>query len=268
MKKLFLGFFLFFIFSVVFAGDRELIITGSTTVLPIAQKVAEVFMDKYPDIDISVRGGGSGVGISALIDGITDIADASRPMKKKEVEKAKSKGIYPYENIIAKDGIAVVVNTSNPIKRLTIKQIKDIYTGHITNWKELGGNDMKIIVISRDTSSGTFEAFEHLALNKARVIPEALMMASNKAVLTTVATTPGAIGYIGLGYVNNKVKALFVNGVYPTVKSVVNGSYPLSRPLFMYTSGKPKGLAKKFIDFILSKRGGKIVSEVGYVPVK
>ncbi len=250
------------------AGSKKINIVGSTTVLPIAQACAEKFMDLYPEIDVSVKGGGSGVGISALIDGTCDIADASRPMKPSEVKRAKAKGINPVAHVIARDGIAVVVHPSNPVSALTIDQIKDIYVGKIKNWKELGGKDMKIIVISRDSSSGTYEVFEHLVLKGAKVRKDALLMASNKAVAMAVAKTPGAIGYVGLGYLSKSLKALKVDGAYPTLETVRDGLYKLSRPLFMYTNGKPKGVIKEFIDFVLSPEGQKIVKEQGFVPIK
>jgi phosphate transport system substrate-binding protein len=258
------------------AGTKEegrLSLQGSTTVLPIAQVAAEEFMDLadiglLPEADITVRGGGSGVGIAALLDGTIDIADASRPIKSKEVEKAKAKGIEAVGTVIAKDGIAVVVHPSNPLKELTLEEVKAIFTGKINRWSEVGGETKQIVVISRDTASGTFETFNTLALKKEKVRDDALMLASNKAVATTVAKTPGAIGYIGLGYLSEEVKALVIDGVEASKKTVVSGEYKLSRPLFMYTNGNPKGLAKKFIDFVLSLSGQRIVEDVGYVPLR
>ncbi|HDN97660.1 MAG TPA: phosphate ABC transporter substrate-binding protein [bacterium] len=250
------------------AGEKKLIIQGSTTVLPIAQKCAEVFMKKHPEANISVRGGGSGVGIAALIDGICDIADSSRPMKDKEIKKALEKGVNPVAHVIAMDGIAVIVHPSNPVNEITLSQLKEIYTGKISNWKQLGGKNQKIVVISRDVSSGTFECFNKLVLKKERVRPDALLQASNAAVVSIVKRTEGAIGYVGLGYLNSEVKALKIEGVFPSQETVLKGTYPISRPLFMYTNGKPKGLVKKFIDFVLSKEGQKIVKGQGFVPLK
>lgn len=251
-----------------FAGKKSLTLTGSTTVLPIAQLCAEKFMEQHPDVDISVRGGGSGVGIAALIDGTCDIAMASRPMKTKELKSARSKGINPVATVIARDGIAVIVHPSNPLSEITLVQLRDIYTGKISNWKDVGGKSGRIVVISRDVASGTFEVFKKLVLKGAKTRADALMLASNKAVATTVEKTPGAIGYVGLGYVSSKVKALPVDGVEPTKKTVASGEYKLARPLYFYTDGKPKGLAKEFIDFVLSSEGQKIVEEAGFVPVK
>ena len=247
---------------------NTLTITGSTTVLPIAQKVAETFMDIHPKVNISVRGGGSGVGIAALIDGTCDIADASRPMKTKELKTAREKGINPVETVIAKDGIAIVVHPDNPIKELSLEQLKKIYTGKISNWRDVGGESGAIVVVSRDVASGTFEVFKKLVLKGDKNRDDALMLASNKAVATTVSQTPGSIGYIGLGYLSADVKALIIDNVLPSNKTVVSGEYKLARPLFMYTNGEPKGLVKKLIDFILSPQGQNIVSDIGFVPIK
>lgn len=265
-----------FIFTVTFtmittgpvdAAENELTIKGSTTVLPVAQITAEVFMDRNPDVNISVQGGGSGVGIASLIDETTDIATSSRDIKDKEITKAAQKGITSHEIIIAMDGIAVIVHPSNIISYLSREQIKAIYTGKISNWAEIGGEDRKIVVVSRDTSSGTFEAFENLALDKEKVRPDALTTASNQAVVMAVASSPNAIGYAGLGYITNKVKTLRVNGVKCTRETIISGSYPLSRPLYMYTNGVPEGLTKKFIDFVLSAEGQKLVEEEGFVGI-
>jgi phosphate transport system substrate-binding protein len=242
--------------------------TGSTTVLPIAQKAAEDFMALHEDVNISVNGGGSGVGIAAIIDGTTDIADASRSIKEEEVETCKSKGINPVGTVIARDGIAVIVHTSNPINNITTEQLKHIYTGKISNWKELGGEDKKIVVASRDVASGTFELFKSKILEGEKTREDALMLASNKAIATTVKDAPGAIGYVGLGYLSDDIKALTVEGVLPTRETVLNGDYKISRPLYMYTNGDPEGLAKDFIDFLLSPEGQKIVEEVGFVSLR
>ncbi len=254
--------------EMAFAERKTLVLTGSTTVLPIAQLCAEKFMDQHPDVNISVRGGGSGVGIAALIDGTCDIAMASRPMKTKELKSARGKGINPLATVIAKDGIAIIVHPSNPLSEITLAQLKDIYTGKISNWKDVGGKPGKIVVISRDVASGTFEVFKKIVLKGAKTRADALMLASNKAVATTVEKTPGAIGYVGVGYISSKVKALAVDGVEPTKETVVSGKYKLARPLYLYTDGKPTGLAKEFIDFVLSPEGQEIVDKIGFVPVK
>ncbi|HNS32482.1 MAG TPA: phosphate ABC transporter substrate-binding protein [bacterium] len=249
------------------AGVQEIKITGSTTVLPIAQKTAEVFMNRYPDVRISVGGGGSGVGVAALIDGTCDIADSSRSMKSKEIQSAAAKGVNPKANVVALDGIAVIVNSSNRIENLTMQQVKDIYTGKISNWSQAGGNNAKIVVVSRDSASGTFEAFNELALGGGRVRRDALMQASNQAVATTVSQTPGGIGYVGLGYISGSVKAVSIDGVKPSKKTVLSRSYIYARPLFMYTDGEPKGTIKRYIDFVTGKEGQKLVEKIGFVGI-
>lgn len=251
--------------SPILATETIVVIKGSTTVLPIAQSCAEVFMEENPDISISVQGGGSGVGIASLIDGTCNIADASRPIKEKEIATAQEKGINPVETVIARDAIALVVHPSNTLTGLTLAEIKDIYTGKVSNWSEVGGADQEIIVVSRDSASGTFETFNELALEGEKVRADALLQASNAAVVTTVANTPGAIGYVGLGYVSKEIKALTVDEVIPSKETVNAGDYPLARSLFMYTDGKPEGAVKKFIDFVLSAEGQKLVEENGYI---
>ncbi len=250
------------------AASKTITIRGSTTVLPVAQSCAEAFMNKHPDVNISVQGGGSGVGIASIIDRTCDIGDSSRSIKEKETAKAREKGVEVYENVVALDGIAVILHTGNSIGHLTKDQIKNIYTGRISDWSHLGGQKGKIVVISRDSASGTFEAFNELALDKEKVRPDALLSASNNAVAQTVAQTPNAIGYVGLGYLLPSVKAVVVNGVQPTRENVVNGSYVLARKLYMYTSGVPEGLVKEFIDFVLSPDGQKLVDKAGFVAVR
>ncbi len=252
----------------IMAGGSKLVLTGSTTVFPIAQKTAEVYCDNHPEVEISVRGGGSGGGVAALIDGTCDIANASRPMKTKELFKARGKGIDPVAHVIAMDGIAVIVHPENSMDKLSMVQLKDIYTGKISNWKRVGGKRGVIVVVSRDSASGTFECFNKMALKKEKVRPDALLQASNQTVAMTVSKTPGAIGYVGIGYLSPQVKALKVNGVNPSKRTVSNGTYPIARPLYMYTDGKPKGLTGRFISFIMSAKGQKLVEEVGFVSVK
>jgi len=255
--------------AAVMAGGKSITITGSTTVLPIAQKAAEDFMKKHPDVRISVAGTGSGDGIKAVIDGTADIGDASREMKGKEIKLAKSKGITPKQFVVALDCIVPVVHPSNKVGDLTIPQLKKIYTGDIKNWKEVGGADLQIVAISRDSSSGTFEVWNHKVLGKkARVRPDAQLQASNGAVAQAVAGNKNAIGYVGIGYVNDKLKGLKVGGVEASAKTAMDKSYPIARGLNMYTRGEPKGAVKEFIDFVLSPDGQKIVVEEGFVPLK
>jgi len=253
--------------SIIHAAGSEITIKGSTTILPVAQVASEVFMEKNPGIKISVQGGGSGVGIASLLDKTTDIATSSRKIKTEEIEKGKASGIIPNEIAIALDGIAVIVHPTNSVKALTKAQIKDIYTGKLSNWSEVGGKDAKIVIVNRDTSSGTYEAFEILALNKEKVRPDALTTASNQAVAQTVAQTPGAIGYVGHGYLTPKVKAVTVDKIECTKQTIQSEKYPLSRYLYVYTNGKPTGNVQKFINFILSKEGQKLVEDEGFVDV-
>jgi phosphate transport system substrate-binding protein len=208
------------------------------------------------------------VGIASLIDGTCDIADSSRSIKDTELDNAVTRGKSIKAHVIAMDGIAVIVNSANKVNALSKKQVKDIYTGKISNWSQVGGDYQKIVVVSRDTSSGTFEAFGELALDKQKIRPDAVMQASNQAVASTVARTPGAIGYVGLGFLSDEVKALEIDGVMPSKETVLNSKYPIGRPLFMYTNGEPKGLAKEIIDFIKSPEGQKLVDEEGFVALK
>lgn len=266
LKAITVLFCIFCLSSVALAENLE--IKGSTTVLPIAQKAAEAFMKIHPNLNVSVSGGGSGNGIKAIIDGTTDIADASRFIKEKEVALAVEKGVYPVPFGIAYDCIVPVVHPSNPVKDLTIAHLKDIYMGKITNWKDVGGTDKKIVVISRDTSSGTYEVWEEKIMHKERVYPGALLQASNGAVAQAVAKNSYAIGYVGLGYLNDDLKTLTVDGVAASAESAMSGSYPVSRVLYMFTKGWPTGPALQFINFIMHPaKGQKIVAETGYVPL-
>ena len=248
-------------------GD-DLRIDGSTTVLPIAQRAAEVFMKKHPDIRVYVTGSGSGTGIKALMDGTTNIATSSREAKDKEISDAKAKGVALTPHKIALDGIVPVVHPSMKITDITMDQLRAIYNGNIKSWKELGGSDRPIAAVSRDTSSGTYEVWEEKVLKKDPVRPDALLVASNGQMVQTVAQNPYAIGYIGIGYMDKSVKALQVNGKVATEASVRNGSWPVARPLFLYSNGNPKGVAGKFVDFLLSKEGQAIVKEVKYVSLR
>ncbi|MFB3926285.1 MAG: phosphate ABC transporter substrate-binding protein [Syntrophales bacterium] len=249
------------------ASAEKIVIKGSTTVLPIAQAAAEAFMKAHPDVSISVSGGGSGDGIKALIDKMTDIADSSRDMKKEEIQLAASRGVKPVGHRVAIDAIVPVVHPSNPVDGLSVEQLNMIYQGRITNWKEVGGLDKRIVVISRDTSSGTYETWEAKILHGARVTPRAQLQASNGAIVQAVSKNTFAIGYIGHGYLNRAVKGLKVNGIEASAESALSGKYPIARPLFMFTDGQPRGAAGWFIRFLLSAEGQKIVKNEGYIPV-
>lgn len=266
LKALFLGGVVLALTGTAFAGD--LVVKGSTTVLPIAQATAEAFMKANGSVSITISGGGSSEGIKALIDGTTQIANSSRNMKEKEIADAKGKGIQPVEHKIAMDAIVVMVNPANPVADLTLDQLKAIYTGAVTNWKEVGGEDKPIVVVGRDTSSGTFETWETIVMKKEKVLPAALVVASSGAMLQTVAKNPYAVGYDGIGYLNDSVKGVKVGGIEATKDTALSGTYPISRYLFMYTNGEPAGDAKAFIDFVKSADGQKIVEQVGFVPVQ
>ncbi len=245
---------------------ENIVIKGSTTVLPIAQAALEAYMKANPGTNISLSGGGSGEGIKALIDSSTDIATSSRGIKDGEVELAKSKGVNPTSATVAVDAIVPIVHPKNRVRDLTIDQLSQIYQGKITNWKEVGGDDLQIVVISRDSSSGTFESWAELVLNKAKVTPRAQMQASNGAIVQAVSKNRYALGYIGLGYLDKTTKALTVGGVPASARTAVSGEYPISRPLYFYTNGAPKGETERFIRFVLSPAGQKIVAKTGFVP--
>ncbi|MCL0106055.1 phosphate ABC transporter substrate-binding protein PstS family protein, partial [Thermodesulfovibrionales bacterium] len=248
------------------AGDR-IIIAGSTTVFPITSGAVEEFAKKHPGVDISVRGGGSEGGIGQLIDGAIDIAQSCRPMRAAEIERAKARGVNPVQHVIAMDGIAIIVHPDNPVKELTLEQVRDIYLARIVCWGKVGGDPGWIDAVGRDVGSGTYKSFEDLVSGGERVRPDALHLASNMAVRATVAGAPAAIGYIALGFLSPKVRGLVIDGVAPTVENVAAGNYPIGRSLFLYTDGKPEGAAKEFINFVLSPEGQLVVARAGFVPL-
>lgn len=256
--------FLVFASGCVSQGEEPETITlaGSTTVLPVAQTVAEIYMDEHPSADIQISGGGSGVGVTAAKEGTADIGMLSRELKSSEREGSDLR-----EFVIGRDGIAIIAYPTNPVSDLTLAQIKDIYQGKITNWKEVGGEDLAIVLIGRDSASGTREFFTEFVLKKEDAAKSMQEYSSNGAVQKAVAQTPGAIGYVSLEYVDETVKAFSVSGVKATVENVINGSYTINRPLLMITNGEPTGLAKKFLEFILSSEGQQIIAENGFVPV-
>ena len=257
-----------FFFITNYASAKNLVVKGSTTVLPIAQKMAEAYMKQNPDVKISISGGGSGNGIKALIDGSTDIANSSRFIKGKEVKLAVERDTYPVPFAVAYDCIVPVVHPTNKLTNITLGQLKDIYMGKIKNWKEIGGPDRPVVVVSRDTSSGTYEVWAKKVMKKERVFPGALLQASNGAVAQAVAKNKNAVGYIGIGYLNQDVMPLSVNSIKGSIESTLNGTYPISRPLYMFTPGWPKGETLNFINFILHpEKGQKYVGDAGYVPL-
>lgn len=267
LKKAVLGLSILFITSGAAVAAESIVIKGSTTVLPIAQAALEAYMKINKDVQISLSGAGSGDGIKALIDKTTDIANSSREIKKEEISLAATKGVKPVAHVVAFDALIPVVHPSNKVKDLSIDQLSQIYQGKITNWKEVGGDDLKIVVISRDSSSGTFESWDHFIMKKARVSARAQMMASNGAVVTAIANNRYAIGYLGMGYVNKSVKPIQVNSVSGSAQTVLSKQYPLARELYMYTNGEPSGEVAKFMAFVKSAQGQNIVEKVGFVPL-
>jgi phosphate transport system substrate-binding protein len=246
---------------------ENVVIKGSTTVLPIAQAALEAYMKAHPGVNISLSAGGSGDGIKALIDKSTDIANSSRGIQDKEITLARAQGVEPVAHTVAIDAIVPIVHPKNKVNGLTIDQLSQIYQGKITNWKEVGGDDLTIVVVSRDSSSGTFETWGHLILHNARVTPKAQLQASNGAVVQTVSKNKYAIGYIGLGYMNKSVKGLTVNGIQASAKTALSKEYPVARPLYMYTNGQPTGEVANFLKFVLSPAGQTLVAKEGFVPL-
>jgi len=271
---------LFCLLSLSYAKDSSIQVKGSDTMVNLGQAWAEKYMEKNPDAFVAVTGGGSGTGLSSLISGSCDIAMSSRDIKDKEVALAKQKGINPFEIKVALDGLAVVVNPANPVSKLTIDQLAGIFTGKISNWKEVGGKDQKIVILSREVNSGTHVYFkEHVlrkmdASSKEEFSPGALMLSSSQAIADEVAGNSAVVGYYGMGYICNKQKAIAVakdaksEYVTPNIENVISGKYPISRPLFLYTNGEPQGLIKKFVDYALSKEGQEIVIKTDFVPTR
>lgn len=267
VKRTALGLLAFIFMTGTAVAADSIVIKGSTTVLPVAQGTLEAFMKANPGVQMSLSGGGSGEGIKALIDKTTDIATSSREIKDKEIELAKSRSVNPVAHVVAFDAIIPVVHPKNKVKNLTVDQLSQIYQGNITNWKEVGGDDLKIVVISRDSSSGTFESWDHFVMKKAKVTPRAQMLASNGALVTAVSKNKYAIAYLGIGYVNKSVKPLQVNGTNASIQTAMSKEYPFSRELYMYTNGEPQGKIAKYIAFVKSADGQKIVAKEGFVPL-
>lgn len=257
-----------------FAQKTNFKIKGSDMVLPLTQKLAEVYMKNNPGSVIMVTGGGSGVGISALLTGNTDIAQSSRPLKMDEKIKLNNAGKVIMETVIAYDALAVIVNPANKIGRLTREQIEGIFTGRITNWKEVGGGNMRIVALSRETSSGTYEFFKEHVLARRNFLPSALLMPATGAIVQSVSQTCGAIGYVGLAYLEKSVKAVelsFDQGktwCAPSVEAAKDNKYPITRPLYYYYLDQAGKKINPFVTFILSPDGQKIVLKEGYIPLK
>jgi phosphate transport system substrate-binding protein len=252
---------------------------GSDTLVNLALAWAEAYIELRPEVRISVTGGGSGTGIAAMINGTVNIANASRAMKPEEIAAAEANGITPVEFAVARDAIAVVVHPSNPVDRLTLQQISDIYTGKITNWNQVGGQDRPIVLLSRESNSGTYVYFLENVIrlgdkeSDLLFSSDTLLMPSSEGISAEVRQNPNAIGYDGLGYVTPDQKVVAVARdanrpyVLPSGDTVNDGSYPISRPLYMYTAGEPTGEIKVYLDWILSE-GQALVSELGFVPLR
>ena len=261
-----------FAFIAINSQAQKVVVKGSDTVLPLTQKEAETYMKKNAGKSITVVGGGSGVGIAALVDNSTDIAMSSRKIKMDERIKLQDAGRAFKEVIIANDALSVIVNPTNKVSKLTRQQIEGIYTGKIKNWKEVGGDDLTIVVYSRETSSGTYEFFKDHVMNRKNYASSVLNMPATGAIIQSVSQTKGAIGYVGLAYMNKEVKDIAVSYdgktfVNASLENAMNKSYPIVRPLYYYYPSSKEALVKPFIDFVLSTEGQKVVDVVGYIPL-
>lgn len=247
-------------------------IQGSDTMVNMTQALAEEFMRANPGVEISVKGGGSGTGIAAMIAGTIDIAPASRSMEDDEVAQARENNVDPVEHAVALDGLTIVVHPSNPVTGLTLAQLGAIYRGEITNWNEVGGPDLEIVLVSRDSASGTFEYFKEEVVavedENAEFAKGTMMLPSTRAIVNEVTQNEAAIGYIGLGFVTEGTKVVALEGVVPSIETAKDQSYPLSRYLYMYTNGEPTGVIQAFIDWVLTEEGSVIITDQGFVPVQ
>ena len=253
---------------------------GSDTMVNLALAWAEAYGGAHAEVRLSVTGGGSGTGLAALINGTVDIANASRAIKQEEKEKAQANGIEPVEFVVARDAIAVIVNPENPVNQLTLPQLSDVYSGKITNWREVGGEDRPIVLLSRETNSGTHVYFlEHVlrlgnSKDKTLFSPDTLLMPSSEGIGAEVRQNPNAVGYDGLGYVTPDLKTVAVAKdaaspyVLPTIATVNDKTYPIARDLYVYTRGAPQGAVKAYLDWVLGAEAQRIVAELGFVPVK
>lgn len=252
---------------------------GSDTLVNLALAWAERYMQQNPEVRISVTGGGTGTGIAAMINGTVDIANASREMKAEEIADAEANGFAPVEHTVARDAIAVVVHPSNPVSALTLQQLSDIYTGKITNWNEVGGEDRPIVLTSRESNSGTYVYFLETVVRLGEAdapiffSSDTLLLPSSEVITLEVSRNPNAIGYDGLGYVTPDQKVVAVSpapgepAVAPSIESVNAGTYPVARPLYMYTAGEPEGQIRAYLDWILGAEGQALVEELGFVPL-
>lgn len=259
------------------SSSGTIVVKGSDTMVNLASVWAETYQSKNPGVQITVSGGGSGIGIASLIDGTTDICDNSRPWKQEEVDKAKTKGVNPVETKVALDGVAVVVNPQNPINELTLEQLAAIFLGNIVNWKELGGADAQIVVLSRDSNSGTHVFFKEHVLQvkdkKAEYGKQVQFLPTSQAIADEVSRNPNALGYYGMGYLSLEQKEIAIKkdsgspAVKPSAGTVKDGTYPIARPLFCTTNGQPSGLIAEYLNWILGPDGQRIVGELEFVTI-
>ncbi len=285
MKRVLILVLSFALFACASANDDASIVQtienkGSDTLVNLALAWAEKYQETHPDTRIAVTGGGTGTGFAALINGSADIANASRRISVEESDEARAKGVAPLELIIARDAIAVIVNPNNPVGRLTLRQLADIYSGKIINWNELGGEDRPIVKLSRETNSGTHLYFLETVLrlgdenNKTLFSPDTLLLPSSEGIVAETRQNPNAIGYDGLGYVPSDLKVIAVaeeeggDYVLPSIATVNNRTYPIARDLYIYTNGESSGNLKTYLDWILSSEAQAIVAELGFVPIK
>jgi phosphate transport system substrate-binding protein len=255
-------------------------IKGSDTIVNLIQVLAENFVQSHQNLNISVTGGGSGTGFASLINKTCNIAMSSREIEEKELILAKQNNVEPIGFKVGLDGLVVIVNKNNPVSKLTLAELRNIFMAKITNWKEVDGQDKTIVVLSRESNSGTHMFFKERVIRNNDINSSdefsihSLMMSSSQAVYDEVLQNPNALGYVGMSFVNNKIKVISVSldkdnkYVYPTADTIIDSSYPISRPLYLYTDGKPKGLVEMFIDYTLSNEGQKVVIDTDFIPLK
>src|ERR1043166_1280320 len=258
--------------SAAAVGSRAetLVIKGSDTLgAKLVPQLSEEFKAQHPDTTFNIAAEGSTTGIAAIIDGTAQIGMASRPTKPEEVAAAKAKGVTFKETTVAYDGIAVIVNSANPAKSLTKKQVEQIFTGDIADWSALRGAGGQVSIYTRNTSSGPYSEFKELAMKKRDYAPDSQKMAGNEQIASEVSKNPNGVGYVGLAYTKaSGIKVVAIDGAMPSKESVLGKAYPYARPTFYYTNGEPSGLAKEFVDFTISDAGQKIVEQVGFVPIR
>lgn len=284
--KIYIAFVMFFVVFISCSRQQTqnvnvgMQIKGSDTIVNLVQVWAENFSKMDNTTNVGVTGGGTGTGFASLLNNTCDIAMASRQAEEKEINLAKEKNIVYKEFIVGLDGLAVLVNKDNPVNNLTMEQLRDIFMAKITNWKEVGGENRPIVLLSRESNSGTHMFFKENVIrlgdekNKDEFSPKALLMPSSQAIVDEIYQNPNAVGYAGIGFISDQIKALNISAkdsndfIYPTIENVKEGIYPISRPLYLYTNGEPKGIVKDFIDYALSEEGQQVVVETFFVPIR